>query len=97
SYGDWSSDVCSSDLTARIDERPRDRPLGNASLRVRHITKLGAPQLHVAEERRPSNVIRDLGKAARVVLVPGVEVHGVGEIGAQRSEERRVGKECGCG
>src|SRR5690606_21657655 len=39
----------------------------------------------------------DLARDARVVLTPEGQIIGYGELWDVRSEERRVGKECGCG
>src|SRR5258706_11148457 len=75
---DWSSDVCSSDLRAAVGQRIG--VLGGLVLGVRRLLgRLEAPQpLHV-----------------HVALVTGQqETHRVTLLGAQRSEERRVGKEC---
>src|SRR3546814_3637465 len=69
---DWSSDVCSSDLTALDDEAValvetgRERPA------------------HIVRQRDPEAQQVPLALRLLVVLV----------LGAARSEERRVGKEC---
>src|SRR5205807_3456339 len=75
--GDWSSDVCSSDLFFLAFE--------NLGL-IREDGVHGAPDL-VVEIISPSNAQLDLRRKR-----PLYAKHGVKE----RSEERRVGKECRC-
>src|SRR2546422_7918656 len=62
---DWSSDVCSSDLIALLDEEPSRLPFGAA-----HVDVVEPVAVHVADGEG-----RALGRQ-------------------ERSEERRVGKEC---
>src|SRR5207248_4354193 len=64
SYGDWSSDVCSSDLKGRANMLPKN----NTAVQSPRLV-LGTPELASAYVMN-ANVI------------------------SQRSEERRVGKEC---
>src|SRR5437879_12682468 len=68
--GDWSSDVCSSDL-----ER-------GARFEVARPEELLRPHVHVVEI---AHVAARIGES---------ELH---RLDLQRSEERRVGKECRCG
>src|SRR3546814_15355312 len=81
---DWSSDVCSSDLDLE-ERRPRVEQSFDALAREQ-LAAAGVPlaRLRVAAERR-------LGDP-RVKLVAKAAI--VRGIGAERSEERRVGKEC---
>src|SRR5437762_7811957 len=76
--GDWSSDVCSSDL-----------PLDEESRELVEVSKRNADRLV-----RLVNDILDVSKieAGRLELSPApIEVE---PLCAERSEERRVGKEC---
>src|SRR5207248_4045914 len=69
SYGDWSSDVCSSDLT----------PLAALSGKDGKTTQTGLVVVPAAD---PALLVSDL-KGYRILFGP-----------SDRSEERRVGKEC---
>src|SRR5207248_8295040 len=81
SYGDWSSDVCSSDLlTVAVYESPA------FAVRVEIVS------LAVAGTRVPAASIRGAGFAATGFFT-GAFFSGAGF----RSEERRVGKECRSG
>src|SRR5256886_2871837 len=75
---DWSSDVCSSDLVALKVIRPE---LANQQEVLRRFKQ----ELILARQVTHKNVIRifDLGEA-----------EGIKFISMDRSEERRVGKEC---
>src|SRR5207248_7413073 len=70
SYGDWSSDVCSSDLMEGVPRRS-----GEARAEPRELLRIGEGRLPFALVGR----------------------HDAGHLGLQRSEERRVGKECRSG
>src|SRR5207248_6910537 len=86
SYGDWSSDVCSSDLDPlRVapQERTKAEVLGHGQ-----IGKDAAPFRRVAETARDQPVRLEAGDRGSVVA-------DLAAARAQRSEERRVGKECG--
>src|SRR5207248_5049186 len=83
SYGDWSSDVCSSDLTALVERHrvssrehaqgaERIEPPGQA---LESVTARGEPP--------PGEVFEALLQTGHVLV-------------QTRSEERRVGKECRC-
>src|SRR5205807_6674216 len=78
--GDWSSDVCSSDLFVE---------------RVSHLLTLGGGR-HVLTERQQMGHALDEGERRLPAPEPHplyfVEL--VGDPGVARSEERRVGKEC---
>src|SRR3546814_14195528 len=84
---DWSSDVCSSDLLAgllgKIEE---DRPGLEQRYGTAAIGGLGI------DDRRDTVVGRDRQEIGRELLALA-DVHRHDPIG-QRSEERRVGKEC---
>src|SRR5207248_5743812 len=82
SYGDWSSDVCSSDLSEHhLKSGAELRPLFKG-----HAEALATPW-EIAQEC-------DLDLDFRKVRFPGYPVP-VGETPFSfRSEERRVGKEC---
>src|SRR5207248_5599518 len=87
SYGDWSSDVCSSDLDA--DGEP-SQVIRSGGMRVR---MLG----HLTADQGAAGLPATLGDAPhdRLDLTRIDPSHGdvVEEIEG-RSEERRVGKEC---
>src|SRR3546814_4162842 len=73
---DWSSDVCSSDLTACIEEAILDAGIPVAGQRRTNARNRlpGETRIRIVEERTGENRLdRDAG---------------------DRSEERRVGKEC---
>src|SRR5207248_4940028 len=89
SYGDWSSDVCSSDLSLEAGRGP-----GEVQGQVRKALQVGKPA-HIAGRRgghhdgvalRHNSQRRGIvdGSSVRVMLL-GLEL--------LRSEERRVGKE----
>src|SRR5437867_1624721 len=91
SYGDWSSDVCSSDLAGL------QRELGDAELEREWVAlsaegaaeeRLDHPHLALRQSQHPRqlalHVMRDLGGG------PDGQV----PVPVDRSEERRVGKEC---
>src|SRR5207248_5815907 len=91
SYGDWSSDVCSSDLEKLTTRRGC---AGSAGNRAARLLGFGARQRQAAlaflgglEALR--GVLTGLGEAdlERVAVE-------VGDALERRSEERRVGKEC---
>src|SRR3546814_10928862 len=81
---DWSSDVCSSDLTQLVICAPQV-PCGAATKKVE--TATGETLSPVSEESSVTDVLNKVtsGQAdAGIVYVTD----------AKRSEERRVGKEC---
>src|SRR5207248_7225622 len=81
SYGDWSSDVCSSDLPSPASHRPftgpsraSHRPLPNSRGTG---MRIGVPKETVADERRVAltpDVAGRLGKAGFAVLVERAEI-----------------------
>src|SRR3546814_14473386 len=88
---DWSSDVCSSDLQA----------LQPAEAAVHHDVAVGAHRLRLALGRIGRHQVGALDDRQRIAgdlraAVPEVaqEEHTLVTLGGQRSEERRVGKEC---
>src|SRR3546814_3920530 len=86
---DWSSDVCSSDLGGRSIAQPRGRGLGGSSL----INAMGF-------QRGSRTVFDDWGRITGDAgwswqgLLPFFRRLENASGGADRSEERRVGKEC---
>src|SRR5207249_6096482 len=80
---DWSSDVCSSDLNAVMEPRPQ------SVLTARKSTRL-TPSLSTYCSS-PSASISEGGLMRKIHGLPRLV------IDAARSEERRVGKESGCG
>src|SRR3546814_19142277 len=93
---DWSSDVCSSDLADAIVDLVRAGVIQLLALEVNlgAAEMLGEP-LREIERARPSDIvlqiIGELGREGRVLLG---RVIGLLDLEDQRSEERRVGKEC---
>src|SRR5690348_17792964 len=71
--GDWSSDVCSSDLTAFYFDNPNFRAREGDTVPFKDTTVVVAARVNWANDFSPKFVGRD---------------------SPQRSEERRVGKEC---
>src|SRR5207248_3916094 len=94
SYGDWSSDVCSSDLDVG-QARTLRSGLAQLAAVVRH-----GPAERLRALRAPTLVIS--GDADRIIpvensyrlaaLIPGARLH---VLHGARSEERRVGKGSG--
>src|SRR5207248_8849180 len=93
SYGDWSSDVCSSDLDYDVDG------VCSTALAVRSLRGLGVD----VRPRLPSRMEEGYGLSPRTVeelsargarLLVTVDC-GIGAVAEVRSEERRVGKEWG--
>src|SRR5262249_58233290 len=82
---DWSSDVCSSDLAGRV-----------VALEGQRQTLASGDRL-VSDRRqgRWGGRVHLHGEGLRAVREVGVAAVGGGDD--MRSEERRVGKECGCG
>src|SRR3546814_15824249 len=82
---DWSSDVCSSDLThydhffANADTALRNRLLAALGRQLRHLRRVAAIEVD---------------GAARLLAIKGLVYGGTCLASERRSEERRVGKEC---
>src|SRR5207248_5597387 len=92
SYGDWSSDVCSSDLSSdllivagsNLGDVPRDRSSRDSCTWSASRNKRVVATADMAMPDGPSGgSVVDAGALLSLLVV--------------RSEERRVGKECGCG
>src|SRR3546814_20247965 len=77
---DWSSDVCSSDLVGHAGEGTAGAPAGDEMVQ--------APAGEVAQDLRGRG-LAVVGGIGLVLELPGEEP------AVLRSEERRVGKECG--
>src|SRR3546814_13953494 len=97
---DWSSDVCSSDLPhaggVRRQARPAVRPGAGPPPSPEGVARM----LNLAEYRRKPALLADHLPWAALVA-PGVVLNKDGSFqrsfrfrGPDRSEERRVGKEC---
>src|SRR5205807_4903632 len=91
--GDWSSDVCSSDLALEGDEKAAERleealPLTHADLRAA-LTE--SPRARGAARLRLILTLFD------DAVMPALPDAAPAEKAAPRSEERRVGKEGRCG
>src|SRR3546814_14438145 len=91
---DWSSDVCSSDLAIHLAEER------GAFGRVLHEAGLPAPKHGMATSFAEAKEIADeigfpvLVRPSYVLGGRGMEIV-YDDAALQRSEERRVGKECG--
>src|SRR3546814_19895633 len=87
---DWSSDVCSSDLDLRL--RVRAQPRQRRVLLLAHLGLLLDQAMR--EMDRGGHVAARLvgGVAEHQALVAGALLFGL--LAVDRSEERRVGKEC---
>src|SRR5207248_6637441 len=81
SYGDWSSDVCSSDLAGSGGDGRSDEVRG------------GGGTARVPRGTHPAEDVRDGQQPARGI---GWKVERGGAPAVTRSEERRVGKEWRC-
>src|SRR4051794_41380808 len=89
--GDWSSDVCSSDLSSwrpskllALGRRLEGRQLEREQLRLALLLVVDAP-------------LRDQDPVGGAELArDGVDGREDDDLAAARSEERRVGKECRC-
>src|SRR5207248_8555627 len=80
SYGDWSSDVCSSDL------EPPTRPGPDAKPRTRSYAKLkGFDRVFEIDSDKLNPVF---------VSADTLRDNQIARFKSERSEERRVGKEC---
>src|SRR3546814_5509409 len=94
---DWSSDVCSSDLPRRAPPRARrlqfGRHVGERELGVLEIGDTLPELLAVPRigDRLVEAALRAAKRAGADVETAAVEPH---HRDAERSEERRVGKEC---
>src|SRR5207248_7578374 len=95
SYGDWSSDVCSSDLAlARLAWHLGDR----------HVAVQILPnRLRMRREDGVETLLKNLGARVAAIEAPFDPEGGAYMVGHgdrdhhHRSEERRVGKECRAG
>src|SRR5207248_5155068 len=87
SYGDWSSDVCSSDLGGRSHARERALPNSPSRRDGVHLPSPPTDRAVAVEQQTPT----------RGALFRGQDVEPLGGAprGGLRSEERRVGNECG--
>src|SRR5207302_3502336 len=92
---DWSSDVCSSDLTSHPEPSASTAPAAPAP-KLAPLTGISELTALVVPGYRDAIVSVPLGAFARRPVV--LALHGNYERPEwQRSEERRVGKECGGG
>src|SRR5207248_4847328 len=94
SYGDWSSDVCSSDLVRLLMMWLPGRAPGPRNRNDVKVSRLQPGHLHIVPTAPASGVTAGIGGG-----LPGREDladPGQGPS-AGRSEERRVGKGCGRG
>src|SRR5207248_5626654 len=86
SYGDWSSDVCSSDLRLLVRGWRLSRRVGQRTKSLQAIVEAAALARKL---KLPARVFDELRTEATAALVlPDFEL-----VAEWRSEERRVGKE----
>src|SRR5438094_1430017 len=85
SYGDWSSDVCSSDLTMPLRGRVDSHLAAEELLRAGMVQVVHGPA-GKEDVALGVDVVADAPQDLARILHVHVRVH--------RSEERRVGKEC---
>src|SRR5690606_41210650 len=76
---DWSSDVCSSDLLDQVNQQVQRRAVETLGTKYSLNTRLGELAMRHPVVCSPEMPLRDA----------------VRQMHEQRSEERRVGKECG--
>src|SRR3546814_17678073 len=96
---DWSSDVCSSDLAAaaqalregRLGVSGHDAP----AHAVEHPGRPERPRLIAARDLPQRGLGSAAGRAAFVHAIAPIEFNAINLAWDARSEERRVGKECG--
>src|SRR3546814_13761418 len=88
---DWSSDVCSSDL---VNSSRSAYIMGSDGKRVRMRTAINDTRGHIAEllakALSQGSLDQALTAADKEKLLPFLKAYG--DLGADRSEERRVGK-----
>src|SRR3546814_15296961 len=92
---DWSSDVCSSDLTAGLVDRAADYPVAYG---LRHRQRFAADHrlVDIARPFLDNPIHRHLvagADAQPVAFAQLIERH-FAFLAGSRSDERRVGKEC---
>src|SRR5207248_6194873 len=94
SYGDWSSDVCSSDLKINTLEWPAQSPDLNP---IKHLWEHLKKKL-AGYETEPSGILElwDCVEAEWDKIPVEVCVNLINSMPRHRSEERRVGKEGEC-
>src|SRR5205814_7544144 len=86
---DWSSDVCSSDLVMHALAVAREEAA--PSVRKHGLVGAGAPVFRIyASDQAHSS-------AEKAAIALGLGEENVQRVSTDRSEERRVGKECGGG
>src|SRR5207253_4730081 len=86
---DWSSDVCSSDLSRASSASRPERRRRNSARRAADKTARSLDQIEESQRLAGERVsLLDIRK------VRGIEHDELGAADAIRSEERRVGKEC---
>src|SRR5205807_5747410 len=91
--GDWSSDVCSSDLRLLVRIRDKATHLGQAAGGDPSVSPEGS-QLRLGEGHFLADIEADLHYRSAGFVHHRRRPRIVEEIGG-RSEERRVGKKCG--
>src|SRR5205807_7190035 len=86
--GDWSSDVCSSDLPSTISaaQLTATEIVDGCVDRPRHPGLVGQPEI--------KTIAADLGDIALRLAALAAKHAAQSSLGHHRSEERRVGKEC---
>src|SRR3546814_13989335 len=94
---DWSSDVCSSDLTAAAHDAPEYRPMAAPRGRIAgEATGIGKQYQWFPSADSAPGTERQRRVGKRQGTKAGYDARPFGSVflPAARSEERRVGKEC---
>src|SRR5205807_5947212 len=91
--GDWSSDVCSSDLLVSRSAGPR--PIGIVGQRGQQ-KRVAQVSLSVVQQRVNLCLRQEVHQRLPEGYIAVRKTNGIDEELHLRSEERRVGKECRC-
>src|SRR3546814_18644917 len=85
---DWSSDVCSSDLVARVSEAA-SLMVGNNSI------GMILPLLHFGSEEQRQRFLPEIAKGRTLTAVAMTEPHAGSDVGAMKTRAVRDGNEIG--
>src|SRR5690606_39790521 len=93
---DWSSDVCSSDLVKNVLTGDFGRSIRSRRPVIDEIRTRIGPTVELAVGSMAVAVLLGVTTGILSAVRPNSWVDAVSMFIALRSEERRVGKECGC-